>query len=249
MRKAGKIVAKTLAELGKAIAPGVSTIELDRIAESVITKEGGKPSFKGYRGFPNSICVAINDEVVHGIPSERTLKEGDIIGIDLGAQFSGYHADAAITFPVGEISPQAKKLLKVTEQALYKGIEKAKPGNRVSDISLAIQNWVEGHGLAVVRDLVGHGIGKELHELPEVPNFGKTGRSIKLKAGMTLAIEPMVNLGSPEVKTGPDNWTVKTRDGSLAAHFEHTVLITPKGPEILTLGSQKVEGLLVKRTK
>lgn len=234
MEDAGKIVAETHAELQKALKPGITTKELDDIAEDFILKRGAIPSFKGYQGFPSSICASSNEEVVHGIPSLRMLKNGDIISIDIGAVINGYHGDSAVTLPVGDISSEAQRLLKVTEESLHKGIEMALVGNRLSDVSHEIQSFVESNSMSVVRDYVGHGIGSNMHEEPQIPNFGKPGRGPRLKPGMTLAIEPMVNLGTFEVKTLEDNWTVVTEDGKLSAHFEHTIAITEKGPQILT---------------
>lgn len=234
MRDAGRIVAGALSELAKAVRPGVTTGELDRLAEEFIIKNGARPAFKGLYGFPATICASVNEEVVHGIPGFKKLENGDIIGIDIGVELNGYYGDSAVTLPVGEVSPEVEKLLRVTEESLYVGIAQAREGNRLSDISHAIQTYVESHGFSVVRDFVGHGIGRSMHEEPQVPNFGKPGRGPRLKAGMTLAIEPMVNMGSYEVKTLPDNWTVVTLDGSLSAHFEHTVAVTDGEPEILT---------------
>jgi len=234
MRRAGWIVREAHREVQKAIRPGVTTKELDRIADRVIRKHGAIPSFKGYNGFPGSICTSVNDELVHGIPGTRVLREGDIISIDIGAQYEGYHGDSAWTYPVGRISEAAQKLLRVTEESLYRGLAKAVPGARIGDISHAIQSYVETHGFSVVREYVGHGIGRELHEEPSVPNFGPPGRGPRLKPGMTLAVEPMVNEGSRHVRTLSDNWTVVTVDGSLCAHFEHTIAITEEGCEILT---------------
>jgi len=234
MRDAGRIVAETHAELEKAVAPGITTLALDEIAEDYITKKGAIPAFKGYHGFPASICTSVNEEVVHGIPGLRVLKSGDIISIDIGAVINGYYGDAARTLPVGTISEDALNLLKVTEEALYKGIEQVKVGNRLSDISHAIQSHAEKNGYSVVRDYVGHGIGTKMHEAPQVPNFGLPGHGPRLKPGMCLAIEPMVNMGTYEVETLLDNWTVVTRDKQLSAHFEHTVAVTEKGPLILT---------------
>lgn len=234
MRKAGWIVRAAHREVQKAIRPGVTTKELDRIADRVIRKHGAVPSFKGYNGFPGSICTSINDELVHGIPGTRVLREGDIISIDIGAQYEGYHGDSAWTYPVGRISETAQKLLRVTEESLYRGLAKAVPGARIGDISHAIQSYVEAEGFSIVREYVGHGIGRELHEEPSVPNFGSPGRGPRLKPGMTLAVEPMVNEGSRYVHTLNDNWTVVTVDGSLCAHFEHTIAITEEGHEILT---------------
>ncbi|MBX6394238.1 MAG: type I methionyl aminopeptidase [Alicyclobacillaceae bacterium] len=234
MREAGRIVALAHEAVAKAVAPGITTRELDRIADEVIRKHGAVPSFKGYHGYPASICVSVNEELVHGIPGDRKLAEGDIVSIDIGAMYHGYHGDAAVTLPVGKISDLAKRLLQVTEEALYKGIEKAVVGNRLSDISHAVQVHVESHGFSVVRDYVGHGIGQNMHEDPQIPNFGPPGHGPRLRPGMTLAIEPMVNAGSYHVKTLADNWTVVTADGSLAAHFEHTIAVTEGEPEILT---------------
>ena len=235
MREAGRIVALTLQALEKVIEPGITTLELDKIAEETIKKLGGKPAFKGLYGFPATICASINEEVVHGIPGLRKLRNGDIISIDIGAVVDGYYGDAAKTWPVGEVSPAAKKLLEVTEASLYAGIEAAVVGNRVSDISHAVESYVVRHGFSVVRQYAGHGIGKALHEEPNVPNYGKPGRGARLVPGMTLAIEPMVNIGTYEVFTLPDKWTVVTRDGKWSAHFEHTIAITENGPMILTL--------------
>jgi len=234
MRQAGRIVAQALAEVEKAVRPGITLQELDRIAESLILQQGAKPAFKGLYGFPSTICASVNEAVVHGIPGNRRLKEGDIIGVDIGTWLDGYYGDMAKTIPVGKISSEAQELLKVTEEALYQGIEQAIEGNRLADISHAIQSYVEKHGFSVVRDFVGHGIGLKMHEAPQVPNFGKPGMGPRIRSGMTLAIEPMVNVGSYEVLTKEDGWTVITKDKSLSAHFEHTVAITPNGPEILT---------------
>ncbi len=234
MRDAGKVVAETHQELAKAVAPGITTKELDQIAEDYITSQGAIPAFKGYRGFPATICTSINEEVVHGIPGLRSLKTGDIISIDIGAVINGYYGDAAVTLPVGEISEEAARLLEVTEQCLYKGIEQAQVNNRLTDISHAIQSYVEVNGFSVVRDFVGHGIGKKMHEEPQVPNFGMPGRGPRLKPGMCLAIEPMVNMGSYHVEVLLDNWTVVTSDKQLSAHFEHSIAVTEKGPLILT---------------
>lgn len=234
MRDAGNIVARTLAEIKLAVCPGVTTKELDTIAEDFITKQAAVPAFKGYHGYPACICASVNEEVVHGIPSLRMLNDGDIISIDAGAVINGYCGDSAITLAVGNISAEANKLLEVTEASLYQGIAQAKDGNRLSDISNAVQVYVEANGFSVVRDYVGHGIGSNMHEEPQIPNFGRPGRGPRLGTGMTLAIEPMVNIGSYDVRTLLDNWTVVTKDGSLSAHFEHTVAITEVGPEILT---------------
>lgn len=236
MRHAGKVVGETLAKLEEVIRPGITTAELDRIAEEYITKQGAKPSFKGYCGFPASICTSINKEVVHGIPSKDiVLMEGDIISVDCGAILNGYQGDAARTFPVGKVSNEAKELMDVTKESFFKAVEKALIGNRLTDISAAVQAYVESHGFSVVRDYVGHGIGREMHEDPEVPNYGRPGRGVKLMHGMVLAIEPMVNVGTYNVKVLPNDWTVETVDGSLSAHYENTVAILKDGPEILTL--------------
>jgi methionyl aminopeptidase len=234
MRQAGRIVAETLAMLGNAIKPGITTLELDTMAQRYIRESNAEPAFLGYCGYPASICASINEEVVHGIPSNRRLKEGDIISIDVGAFYKGYCGDAAVTFPVGKVSPQAAKLLEVTRGALFRGLQQAVPGNRLSDISSAIQTYTESKGFSVVRDYVGHGIGTKMHEEPQVPNFGLPSRGPLLEKGMVLAIEPMVNAGSWEVETLEDRWTVVTKDRNLSAHFEHTVAILEGGPEILT---------------
>ena len=227
-------VTRVLKELKNAIEPGITTKELDDIAEKAIKNLGAVPAFKGYRGFPASICASINDQIVHGIPDERKLKEGDIISLDFGAMINGFYGDAALTLPVGEIGNKAKELLKVTEEALYKGIDQAKVGNRLSDISQSIQSWVELHGFSVVRDFVGHGIGRSLHEDPQIPNFGTPIPNPVLQEGMVFALEPMVNEGSYEIKILSDGWTAVTADGKLSAHFEHSIAITSNGPLILS---------------
>lgn len=234
MRDAGKIVAETIEELKKATKPDISTKELDQLAEDFILSKGGTPAFKGYHGFPATICASVNEQVVHGIPGLRNLDDGDIISIDVGAVINGFYGDSAVTLPVGNVQQEALKLLQVTEDSLHVGIKAAVEGNRLSDISNSIQVFVEDHGFSVVRDYVGHGIGSSMHEEPQVPNFGKPGRGPRLKQGMTLAIEPMVNIGTYEVMTLEDNWTVVTKDKALSAHFEHTIAITDDGPEILT---------------
>lgn len=234
MREAGKIVALTHQELKRHIKPGITTKEIDEIAEKTITGLGGIPSFKGYNGFPASACVSVNEELVHGIPGNRKLRDGDIVSIDLGAIYKGYHGDSAWTYAVGDISDIAKKLMDVTEKSLYVGLEQAVPGNRLSDISHAIQKYVEKNGFSVVREYVGHGIGTSLHEDPPIPNYGPPGKGPKLKPGMALAIEPMVNQGDRFVRTLSDLWTVVTRDGKMCAHFEHTIVITDEGYEIMT---------------
>lgn len=235
MRQAGRIVAQVLALLRDNIKPGVTTADLDQIAYEVTLKQGAFPSFRGYRGFPASLCVSINEEVVHGIPNrERLLREGDIVALDFGAIYQGFQGDAAITVGVGRISRAAERLIGITEEALRKGIEKARAGNRLTDISAAIQAYAESQGYSVVRQYVGHGIGRNMHEEPQVPNFGSPGRGPVLKPGMTLAIEPMLNAGSCETTVREDTWTVVTQDGALSAHFEHTIAITAHEPEILT---------------
>lgn len=235
MRRAGKVVSNTLAKLQEVVKPGITTAELDRLAEDMILRQGARPSFKGYHGFPASICASVNNEVVHGIPDTRVLMEGDIISIDCGAYLNGYHGDAARTIPVGNISEVACQLIDTTEKSFFEGIKKALVGNRLTDISHAIQVFVERKGFSIVRTFVGHGIGKDMHEDPEVPNYGSPGRGPKLSAGMILAIEPMVNAGSYHVKTRDDGWTVITVDGGLSAHYENTVAILDNGPEILTI--------------
>jgi len=234
MRKAGSIVAGAHEAVRKAVAPGITTAELDQIAYDYIRSKGAIPSFKGYQGFPGNICTSINSQVVHGIPGPTILKEGDIVSVDIGAIYNGYHGDAARTYPIGAVSPNAAKLIKVTEESFYKGLEFAREGYRLSDISHAIQTYVERHGYSVVKALVGHGIGQQMHEDPQVPNFGRPGRGPRLRAGMTLAIEPMVNEGTDKVITLDDHWTVLTEDGSLSAHYENTIAITSNGPVILT---------------
>ncbi len=235
MRKAGQIVAMAHAEVKKHIRPGITTKELDKIVENLIRREGATPSFKGYNGFPASICASTNEVVVHGIPSKKqVLNEGDIISVDIGAIYKGYHGDSAWTYAVGEISDDAKKLLEVTEESLYQGLSQVKANNHLSDISHAVQVYAEKFGYGVVRDFTGHGIGKDMHEDPAIPNFGLPGRGLILKPGMTIAIEPMINMGRKEVRVLKDGWTTVTSDGSLSAHFEHTVLVTDDGYEILT---------------
>ncbi|MFO1441995.1 type I methionyl aminopeptidase [Bacillus sp. Bva_UNVM-123] len=234
MREAGKIVALTHQELKKHIAPGITTKELDAIAETFIRNCHAVPSFKGYNGFPGSICASVNNELVHGIPSNRILKNGDIISLDIGAKYNGYHGDSAWTYPVGDIDEEAKVLLDVTEQSLNIGLKEAKPGERLSNISHAIQTYAESNGFSIVREYVGHGIGQDLHEDPQIPHYGPPNKGPRLKPGMVLCVEPMVNAGSRYVKTLTDNWTVVTVDGKLCAHFEHTIAITETGYEILT---------------
>ncbi|MBP7340688.1 MAG: type I methionyl aminopeptidase [Smithellaceae bacterium] len=233
--KAGnRIVAEALSTLREKVKPGITTRELDRIAEGVAERRGAKPAFKGYRGYPYALCTSVNEEVVHGMPSERVLQDGDIVGLDFGIYYQGFYGDSAITLPVGRVSEEAAELLRVTEESLYAAIREACQGNRLGDISAAVQGLVEAAGFSVVRDFVGHGIGRNLHEDPQIPNFGKKGRGIELKKGMILAIEPMVNAGSHKVKILSDGWTVITQDGGLSAHFEHSVAITDNGPEILS---------------
>ncbi|WP_020062311.1 type I methionyl aminopeptidase [Bacillus sp. 123MFChir2] len=234
MREAGKIVALTHQELKKHIAPGITTKELDQIAEKTILKYGAVPSFKGYNGFPGSICASVNEELVHGIPGKRKLQEGDIISIDIGAKHNGYHGDSAWTYPVGNISESVQKLLDVTEKSLYLGLEHAKPGERLSNISHAIQTYVEDSGFSIVREYVGHGIGQNLHEDPQIPHYGPPNQGPRLKPGMVICVEPMVNQGRRYVKTLSDDWTVVTVDGKWCAHFEHTIALTEAGYEILT---------------
>ena len=235
MRDAGRLVAEVLAELAAHVTPGATTADLDRLAEKRIAKAGATAAFKGYHGYPATICASINDEVIHGIPSgRRVLNEGDVISIDVGASLDGYYGDSAITLPVGQVSEETATLLRVTEEALYKAIERARPGGRISDIGHEVQRHVEAYGFSVVREFVGHGIGQRMHEEPQVPNYGEPGRGPRLAEGMVLAIEPMVNAGKPAVKVLADGWTAVTRDGSVSAHFEHTVAVTADGPWILT---------------
>jgi methionyl aminopeptidase len=233
-RASNRIVAEVLSKLREKVRPGVRTRELDKFADEIAEKRGAKPAFKGYQGYPYSLCVSINEVVVHGMPSDRLLVEGDIVGLDFGVYYQGFFGDATVTLPVGKVTPKASMLMQVTEQSLYAGIAQAKNGNRLGDISAAVQATVEDAGYSVVRDFVGHGIGKNLHEEPQIPNFGNKGRGIELKSGMILAIEPMVNEGKYKVQVLPDGWTVVTKDGSLSAHFEHSVAITDNGPEILS---------------
>jgi methionyl aminopeptidase len=234
MYAAGQVVAEAHRKIAQVIKPGITTLELNHIAGEFILSKGARPTFKGYNGFPKSICTSLNEEVVHGIPSLRELKDGDIISIDIGATLNGYVGDAAVTLPVGEIDDEAQKLLAVGKKALEVGINQAVIGNRLSDISHAIQTYVESNGFSVVREFVGHGVGQRMHEDPQIPNFGPPGRGPRLRAGMTLAIEPMVNVGTFEVQTLTDNWTVVTKDGKRSAHFEHSIAITEEGPWILT---------------
>ncbi len=236
MKQAGKIAAGALQVMGQAVKPGVTTHEIDLIGRRYIEENGATPSFLGYRGYPASTCISINNQVIHGIPSKaRVLKEGDIVSIDVAACYKGFHADTAATFPCGTISKEAEALLEATREALFKGIEAAKPFDRVGDISSAVQGYAEARGYSVVRQFVGHGVGSSLHEDPSVPNFGTSGRGVRLLPGMTIAIEPMINEGLSDVVVLDDEWTVETADGSLSAHFEHTIAITSKGPVILTM--------------
>ena len=236
MREACRISAGALQTAGKAVEPGVTTAEIDRLAEEYIRSQGGEPNFKNYEGYPATACISINNEVIHGIPSsKRKLRAGDIVSIDLGAKFDGYHGDNAATFACGDVTPEAKRLMDATRESLYEGIKAARAGGRIGDIGHAVQAYVEARGYTVVRQFVGHGVGTHLHEAPEVPNFGTPGRGVRLIPGMTIAIEPMVNAGGAGVEVQPDGWTVLTKDGSLSAHFEHTVAITADGPKIMTL--------------
>jgi methionyl aminopeptidase len=234
MARAGSLLGNVLEELRRAVKPGLRTIELDRLAERLIREGGARPGFLGYHGFPNSICVSVNDEAVHGIPGKRRLQQGDIVSLDLGLVLDGFWADVGCTVPVGNVSGEAERLIKVTEEALYVGIEQARPGGRLGDISAAVQRHAEEAGFSVIKQFVGHGIGRQMHEDPQVPNFGVPGTGPELRPGMTLAIEPMVNAGAEDVYIKPDGWTVCTVDGSLSAYFEHTVAVTKEGPLILT---------------
>lgn len=238
MREAGRVNALALETMRKMVRPGITTLELDAAAETVIRDHGGKPVFKGYPGptpFPGTICVSINDELVHGIPGKRKIQEGDIVSIDCGTLLNGFVGDSAITIPVGEIDPTAKRLIEITEQALWEGIAKMRAGNRSGDVSWAIQNFVEKNGFQVTRDYTGHGVGREMHEGPQVPNYGTPGRGVPLRPGMTIALEPMVLVGTPRTRVLSNQWTVASADGSLTAHYEHSVAVTDGEPEILTL--------------
>ena len=235
MRSANALVADVLAELAAMVVPGVTTADLDAVAEKLVREGGGEPAFKGYRGYPATLCASVNDQVVHGIPSpQTTLVEGDIISLDMGVKLNGFYGDSAVTVAVGRVSDDAARLLRVTRESLEKAIEQVKVGGRVSDIGHAVQQHVEAAGFSVVREFVGHGIGSALHEEPQIANYGEPGRGPRLAEGMTLAIEPMVNMGKPAVKVLPDGWTAVTKDGSLSAHFEHTVAVTKNGPLVLT---------------
>ena len=236
MKEACRISAGALKVAGEAVEPGVTTEEIDRLAEQYILSQGAIPNFKHYEGYPATACISINNEVIHGIPSaKRKIKAGDIVSIDLGAKFDGYHGDNAATFACGDVSDEAKRLMDATRESLYEGIRAAVPGGRIGDIGHAVQRFIEARGFSVVRQFVGHGVGTNLHEAPEVPNFGTPGRGVRLMPGMTIAIEPMVNVGKPDVEVLSDGWTVLTKDRSLSAHFEHTVAITADGPKIMTL--------------
>ena len=234
LKKAGNIVYETHQYLKQYIKPGITTLELDRLAEEFIKEHDAYPSFKGYQGFPGSVCTSVNQQVVHGIPGGYKLKDGDIISIDIGACYKGYHGDSAWTYPVGKISPEAEALLKETEEALYAGLEQVKPGNRIGDISSAVEECAKRYNLGVVKELVGHGVGISVHEDPDVPNYGTPGTGPRLKKGMVIAIEPMLTLGSPDIVMLDDDWTIETEDYSLSAHFEHTVVVTDDGYKILT---------------
>ncbi len=234
LRLSNMLVAKTHGEIAKIIRPGIKTIELDKRAEEFIRDSGGVPGFLGYGGFPNTLCISVNETVVHGIPSNYELREGDIVSVDCGVVMNGYYGDSAYTFAIGEISEEKKKLLQVTKEALYLGIEKAVSGNRLGDISFAVQYHAQSHGFSVVREMVGHGVGKNLHEKPEVPNYGKRGRGIQLKEGLVIAIEPMINLGKKEIYQENDGWTIKTNDGKPSAHFEHTIAVKNGKADILS---------------
>lgn len=235
MRRAGRITAQARALAGSMVAPGVTTLEIDKAVRRFIESQGAKPSFLGYGGFPGSACISVNEEVIHGIPGPRKLREGDIVSIDVGAFIGGFHGDCAATYPCGEISAEARRLIEVTQQSFWEGMKYARQGCRVSDISHAVQQYVEANGCSVVRDFIGHGVGAKLHEAPEVPNFGPAGHGPRLLPGMTLAVEPMVNAGDWRVKVLKDGWTTVSLDGSLTAHYENTILITENGPEVLTV--------------
>lgn len=247
MEAASRIVADILRELKGIVKPGVRTIELDRYAEEQARKRGARPAFKGYRGYAHSLCTSVNDVVVHGIPSDRVLEDGDILSLDFGIHYQGYYGDAALTVPVNGVSETAQRLMRVTEESLYRGIDQAVAGNRLGDISAAVQECVEAAGFSVVRDFVGHGIGKSLHEDPQIPNYGVRGKGVELKPGMVFAIEPMVNEGTYEVRVMSDGWTVRTADGKLSAHFEHSVVITEGGPVILSRPDEAPDGEAIRR--
>jgi methionyl aminopeptidase len=234
MREGGKIASLVLSEIRKSAKPGVVLVDLDSLAEKIIRENGAKPSFKGFKGYPTATCVSVNSELVHGIPDKRKLNEGDIVGVDVGVYYKGFHTDTAITIGIGKISIEAQKLLNITQESLFMGLKKVKAGVHLGDVQETIQTYIEKAGFSVIRNLTGHGVGKELQEEPSIPNFGKSGTGIILKEGMTLAIEPMVAVGSWEVRVKPDGWTVVMADGSLGAHFEHTIVVTKSGCEILT---------------
>jgi len=234
IKESADILGRAHGEIAKLIKPGVNTKKLDKLAEEFIKDNGGVPSFKNYNGFPYTLCVSPNEQVVHGFPSDKELVDGDVLSIDCGVFYKGFHSDSAYTYAVGKVSEDVKQLLQVTKESLYKGIEKAVIGNRTGDIGYAIQNFVEGYGYTVVRELVGHGVGESLHESPEVPNYGKRGRGAKLKEGMVIAIEPMINLGKKDIVQENDGWTIRTKDKATSAHFEHTVAITENGVDVLT---------------
>jgi methionyl aminopeptidase len=242
MRAANALVAQVLGELAAMVAPGVSTLDLDAAAEKSVRAAGAEPAFKGYRGYPATLCASVNEQVVHGIPSKRALVSGDIVSLDMGVKLNGFYGDSAVTVPVGQVSDEVKALLRVTEEALERGIAQVRIGARISDIGHAIQQHVEANGFTVVREFVGHGIGASLHEEPQIANYGEPGRGPRLAEGMTLAIEPMVNMGKASVKVLSDGWTAVTRDGSLSAHFEHTVAVTKNGPLVMTLRPTTVSG-------
>ena len=245
MARAGRVVADTLALIGEHVKPGVTTAELDAIAEEFITSQGGYPTFKGYRGYPAATCLSPNDMVVHGIPGQYELGEGDVLSCDVGVTLDGFVADSAYTFPVGEISAEAERLLEVCQAALAAGVEQCRPGNRLSDISHAIQQVTEAAGFSVVRSLVGHGVGRSMHEDPQIPNYGEPGRGPQLQSGMVFAIEPMITAGRPDVVVEDDQWSISSADGSLSAHFEHTVAITDDGPRVLTTAEGRVGARLL----
>ena len=234
MREANLIVARVLHHLGSLIRPGITTVELDVVAEQMIVKQGGRPAFKGYQGYPATVCASVNEQIVHGIPNQHPIGEGDIVGLDVGVYYRGFYGDSAWTFPVGEVSEEVRSLLEVTRESLYVGIQKVRVGNRIEDISSSIQEYVEEHSFSVVREFVGHGIGKSLHEAPQIPNYGKAGQGPRLMDGMVLAIEPMVNSKGHEVKMLDDKWTMVTADGGYSAHFEHSVAVTKNGPWVLS---------------
>ncbi len=243
MARAGALLGEVAEKLREAVRPGIRTEELDRLADSLIRATGGRPGFLGYQGFPKSICISVNDEAVHGIPGRRRVEAGDLVSLDLGLVLDGFWADMGITVPAGKVSPEAQRLVRVTDEALYAGIEQARPGNRLGDVSSAIQQHVESAGFSVIRQFVGHGIGRQMHEDPQVPNFGAPHTGPELRPGMTLAIEPMVNAGGFEVYIKPDGWTVCTTDGSLSAYSEHTIAVTAEGPRILTARASSAQGL------